>query len=264
VAQACEPPPAPSPATPTPPPDAASGPDAAPEAPPAAEPAAEPAPAPPPSSTAQALGRQSARIKCLDESLVDEFGRARARKGVQPRDFRKALRVALSVTGRAWAGDLASTSWQGGGALAFWISEDLGIEAQYRITSVEFRLERAASGFTGQDRYPNRVRDNLGHVAHARALWSVFHTKLRAAEDRIIHGDFVLFAGAGKTFHDTVQGVGFEVGASMYLFPAKWLSIRLDLADHILNQEILGSTRISNNLLFSAGIGIWMPPRIRS
>ena len=40
--------------------------------------------------------------------------------------------------------------------------------------------------------------------------------------------------------------------------------LHFDLADHILNQEILGSTRISNNLLFSAGVGIWIPFRIRS
>ncbi len=240
--------------------------DAAPEAeapsPPATTPA-EPS-ADVPDSTAEALGRQPARVKCLDESLIDEFGRARARKGVQPRFFRKALRLSLSASGGGYAGDLASTNWQAGGNLAFWITEDLGIDAQFRLSPIEFRLERSATGFTGQNRYPDEASENLAYVANAHVLWSPFHTKLRATEDRIIHGDFVLFAGAGKTFHDTVQGVGFDVGASMYLYPTKWLSVRFDLADHILNQEILGSTRISNNLLFSAGVGIWVPFRVRS
>ncbi|HET6585790.1 MAG TPA: hypothetical protein VFG69_20180, partial [Nannocystaceae bacterium] len=35
-----------------------------------------------PESTAEALGRTPKRVKCLDESLVDEFGRTSARKGV--------------------------------------------------------------------------------------------------------------------------------------------------------------------------------------
>jgi outer membrane beta-barrel protein len=233
-------------------------------APPPSQPADDANADAPPDSAAAALGRQPSRIKCLDESLIDEFGRARSRKGVQPRFFRKALRLSLSLAGGGYAGDLASTNWQAGGSLAFWITEDVGIDAQFRLTEIAFRLERAASGFTGQDRYPDALADNLAYVAHGHVLWSPFHTKLRASEDRIIHGDFVLFAGAGKTFHDTVQGVGFDVGASMYLYPTKWLSVRFDLADHILNQEILGSTRISNNLLFSAGIGIWVPFRIRS
>lgn len=249
-----------APATPSADASVEAGPPAAPAPSPAATQSADQAPG----SAAEALGRQPSRVKCLDESMIDEFGRARARKGVQPRFFRKALRLSLSAAGGGYAGDLASTNWQAGGSLAFWITEDVGIDAQFRLTEIAFRLEKAATGFTGQDRYPDRAADNLAYVAHGHVLWSPFHTKLRASEDRIIHGDFVLFAGAGKTFHDTVQGVGFDVGASMYLYPTKWLSVRFDLADHILNQEILGSTRISNNLLFSAGIGIWIPFRIRS
>ncbi len=207
------------------------------------------------------MGRQPARVKCLDETLIDEFGRARARKGVQPRAFRKALRASLSVVGGGYAGDLTDTSWQAGGHLAFWVGEDFGFDAQFRITSLNFRLERSATGVTGQDRYPDGQVDNFAYTILGHLLWAPLHTKLRSNEERIIHGDFVVFAGAGPTIHNSARGVGFDLGASLYLYPTRWLSVRLDLADHILPQEVLGSRRISNSLVFSTGLGVWIPFR---
>ncbi len=212
-------------------------------------------------SAAEAMGRTPARIKCLDASMVDEFGRARARKGVQPRRFRKALRASLSLTGGGNFGDLTDTSWQAGGSLAFWISEDFGLDASFRASPTTFRLERIATEFTGQDRYPDGQIANMSYTILGHLLWAPLHTKLRARGDRIIHGDFVLFAGAGPTLHPTSRGVGFDLGASLYLYPTRWLSLRLDLSDYVLAQELLGSRRISNSLVLSAGLGLWIPFR---
>ena len=216
-----------------------------------------------PGSAAEALGRTPKRVKCLDETLVDEFGRARARKGVQPRYFRKALRVSVRITGGMYAGDLLDTQWTGGGGVSFWITEDFGIDADFKLTPMTYRLERSATSFTGQNRYPDGVARNLAYIAMGHLLWSPIHTKLRTGKDKIIHGDFVLFGGAGPAFHRTSTGVGFDVGMSMYLYPTKFLSVRLDLSDQILSQEIFGSRRLSNNLVFVTGIEFWIPFRLR-
>jgi outer membrane beta-barrel protein len=202
-------------------------------------------------------------VKCLDESLVDEFGRTRAREGIQPRDFRKALRVSLWIGGGGVAGDLVDTQWQGTGGLQFWIAEDFGIEGQFRVQPLTYRLERSATGFTQQDRYPDGVAANLAYTAMGHLLWAPIHTKLRGRGDRIIHGDVVLFGGAGPTFHHGVRGLGFDVGASLYLYPTRWFALRMDLADHVLPMEVFGSRRLSNNLAFTFGISVWIPPRRR-
>jgi len=221
--------------------------------------------APVPQSTAEALGRTPKRVKCLDESLVDEFGRTSARKGVQPRTFRKARRLAIGISGGVHAGDLLDTQWMGGADLAFWPTEEFGFEGVFRVTPMTLRLERAATNAVSMgNRYTDGVAPNLAYEAIGHLMFSPIHTKLRARKDRIVHGDFVLLAGAGAVLHRTVQAAAFDVGMSLYLFPRPWLSVRFDLIDQILAQEALGSRRISNNLVFSVGVGFWIPPGKRA
>ena len=217
----------------------------------------------PPDSAAAALGRTPRRVKCLDESLIDEFGRASVRKGVQPRDFRKAKRVVLSLFGGVRGGDLTDTQWQAGGSIGFWPFEAFGFDAEFRLTPMTLRIERAATSFTQENRFPDGVRRNLSYAAIGHLLFSPIHTKLRARGDRIVHGDFVLQGGAGAILHDTVQAAAFDVGMSLYLFPTSFLSVRFDLTDRIYAQEAIGSRRITNDLVFSAGVGFWIPPRRR-
>src|SRR3954469_23805561 len=64
---------------------------------------------------------------CLDPET--ELGAAGRRKGVQKRDFLKRLRLELSAWGGFFASDLLSTSYDYGGALAFYPGEDFGFEA---------------------------------------------------------------------------------------------------------------------------------------
>lgn len=218
-----------------------------------------------PDSTAEALGRTPKRVKCLDESLVDEFGRTSARKGVQPRTFRKARRLAIGLLGGVSAGDLLDTQWMGGASLEFWPTEEFGFAGVFRVTPMTLRLERAATNAVDMgNRYPDGVRKNLAYEAIGHLMFSPIHTKLRARKDRIVHGDFVLLAGAGAVLHRTVQGAAFEVGMSLYLFPTPWLSVKLELLDQILSQEAIGSRRISNNLLFAISTQFWVPPRRRA
>lgn len=216
-----------------------------------------------PDSAAAALGRTPRRVKCLDESMIDEFGRTAVRKGVQPRDFRKALRVALAIGGGVRAGDLVDTQWQAGANLAFWPFEDLGFDVDFKVSPMTLRVERAATSFTQENRYPDGALANLSYAVLGHVLYAPFHTKLRARGDRIIHGDFVLLGGGGAVMHSSVQAAAFDLGAGFYLFPTKFLSLRFDLVDRIMAQEALGSRRISNDLIFSAGVAFWIPPRRR-
>ncbi len=216
-----------------------------------------------PDSAAAALGRTPRRVKCLDESMIDEFGRTAVRKGVQPRDFRKALRVALAIGGGVRAGDLVDTQWQAGANLAFWPFEDLGFDVDFKVSPMTLRVERAATSFTQENRYTDGALANLSYAVLGHVLYAPFHTKLRARGDRIIHGDFVLLGGGGAVMHSSVQAVAFDLGAGFYLFPTKFLSLRFDLVNRIMAQEALGSRRISNDLIFSAGVAFWIPPRRR-
>ena len=149
------------------------------------------------------------------------------------------------------------------GSIGFWPFEAFGFDAEFRLTPMTLRIERAATSFTQENRFPDGVRRNLSYAAIGHLLFSPIHTKLRARGDRIVHGDFVLQGGAGAILHDTVQAAAFDVGMSLYLFPTSFLSVRFDLTDRIYAQEAIGSRRITNDLVFSAGVGFWIPPRRR-
>jgi hypothetical protein len=77
-------------------------------------------------------------------------------------------------------------------------------------------------------------------------------------ETRILHGDLFLLAGAGRTFHDAVQGLSWQAGGGLRIYLWQRLAFRLDVRDFILPQEVLGRGRITHNLGILAGFGLWL------
>ena len=212
---------------------------------PTAAAAAEPAPARP---------SDAPLPSCLDRSIRDELGRELTRRGVQLRDFRKDKKAQLSALGGLYAGDLTSSSWIGGGAVAFWFTEDLGLEASFTVTPVALDLDRPLADFFGDDRF----EPGMGYLPLVNLVWSPIHTKMKVGGD-IVHGDIMVFAGGGRLIHDSAQGVSFDVGVGLALFTSKWVTVRFDARDVMLVQEAVAETRFTNNLMATAGVALWLP-----
>ncbi len=203
---------------------------------------------------APALPSDAPLPSCLDRTLRDELGRELTRRGVQLRDFRKNKKLQLSAMGGLYAGDLTSSSWFGGGALGFWFTEDLGLELGFGVTPIALDLDRPLAQFFGDDRF----KPGMGYLAIANLEWSPIHTKMKAGGD-IVHGDILVFAGAGRLIHDSVQGVSLDAGVGLTLFTSKWLTLRFDAKDVMLVQEAVAETRFTNNLMATAGLALWLP-----
>jgi outer membrane beta-barrel protein len=189
-------------------------------------------------------------LTCLDG---DAMGGGR-RKGVQKRDFLKRHRFELSGLGGFYASDTLSSTYSYGGALAFFPSEDFGLELLVTRSPVKFRLEEPFSAF-------DRERHFVGGTAWqamASLMWSLIHAKLRFSDASIVHSDFFIIAGAGKTWHDSVQGLTWEVGAGIKLYLSRFVNLRIDLRDFLLPQEVLGRGRITNNVTVLAGVSFWL------
>src|SRR5687768_5768009 len=108
----------------------------------------------PVAATAQPARPSDAPVpSCLDQSIVDELGQSLRPRGVQERDFLKMGQLELVAHGGLFAGDLLSSSYLYGGALAWFITEDLGVEASFDVTSVQLDLDRPLAEFTGDDRF---------------------------------------------------------------------------------------------------------------
>jgi outer membrane beta-barrel protein len=176
------------------------------------------------------------------------------RKGVQRRDFLKKHRFELSGVGGYYASDALSSTYSYGGALAFYPSEDFGLEVLVTRSPVRFRLEEPFTAFDSEHHFtPANAWQGIFSL-----LWSPIHAKFRFTEETIIHGDIFLLAGAGRTMHESVLGLTWEAGGGLKLYLWRYLAFRLDVRDFMLPQEVLGRGRITNNLTILAGFSIWL------
>jgi outer membrane beta-barrel protein len=190
------------------------------------------------------------RVSCLEDASEDGY----QRKGVQKRDFQKRHRLELGALGGFYGSDALSSTYTFGGALAFYPSEDFGIEAMGTYMPVQFRLELPFNSFD------QRRRFQPGHALQAMGafLFSPVHAKFKASETSILHGDLFVLAGAGRTFHDSVQGLSWQAGAGFKLYFTNHFAFRFDVRDLMLPQEILGRGRMTHNLTVLGGLSFWI------
>ena len=176
------------------------------------------------------------------------------RKGVQRRDFLKRHRFELSGLGGFYASDALSSTYSYGGALAFYPSEDFGLEVLATRTPMRFRLEQPFTAFDQQTHF----QASVAWQGIFSLLWSPIHAKLKFSETTILHGDLFVVAGAGRTADPTVQGLTWEAGAGAKIYFNRFLGFRLDVRDFVVPQEVLGRGRITNNLTVLAGLSLWL------
>ena len=176
------------------------------------------------------------------------------RKGVQRRDFLKKHRFELSGLGGFYASDALSSTYSYGGALAFYPSEDFGVELLVTRSPMQFRLEEAFTAFDQQTHFS----ESIAWQGIFSLLWSPIHAKFKFSDTTIIHGDLFAVAGAGRTADPSVLGLTWEAGAGLKLYFNKYFAFRLDLRDFLLPQEVLGRGRITNNVTILAGLSLWL------
>jgi outer membrane beta-barrel protein len=150
---------------------------------------------------------------------------------------------------------MLSSTYTYGAAVAFWLSEDFGVEALLARNPVQFRLEQPFTGFDREHHFQSGTAWN----AMGAMVWAPIHAKLRWSERRITHADLSWLVGAGRTFNDTAQGLTLQVGVGLRLFLARYLSVRLDVRDFAISEEVLGRGRTSHNIVTLVGLCGWFP-----
>lgn len=204
-------------------------------------------------SADEAPGAPLRALSCLEgEGGNDTDG---ARRGVQKKDFLKRHRFELSAHGGYYAADSLSSTYVYGGSLSFFFSEDFGIEAMVLRNPVSFRLENAFKSFDLQQHFqPGTAWNVLGSLA-----WSPVHAKFRFSDRHITHADLMINAGGGQTFSDVTQGFTWQVGLGLKLYIARFFSLRIDVRDLIIPEEVLGNGRNTHNVTSMLGLSGWIP-----
>jgi outer membrane beta-barrel protein len=188
-------------------------------------------------------------LACLEGDSADG-----KRKGVQRRDFLKRHRFEIGALGGWYASDALSSTYSYGGAVAFYPSEDFGLEVLVTRTPIEFKLEEPFNAFDAERHFTPSV----AYQGIASLLWSPIHAKFKFTESTIIHGDIFALAGAGRTFHESVLGLTWEAGFGLKLYFSRFVSFRLEIRDFLIPQEVLGRGRSTNNITILGGFSLWL------
>lgn len=206
--------------------------------------------------TASTLLPALAEAQCIDEAIRDELNARRRYRGVRERLFQKALRHEISVMGGVYAADLLSASYLLQAAYTFHVTEDIGLEASFAYSQATSELVRIIE----QDRGISLIRiDAPVFVYQAHLVWTLAYGKLRWFGDGISRFDFNFAIGGGLTDNQTSRGLTFSAGLGIKFFFDEWFSIRIDIRDQVLEQELLGESRIVNNLTATLGLSVFLP-----
>lgn len=198
----------------------------------------------------------TAEAQCIDEAIRDELNARRRYRGVRERLFQKSLRHELSVMGGVYAADLLSASYLLQAAYTFHVTEDIGLEASFAYSRADSELVRIIE----EDRGINLIRiDAPVFVYQAHMIWTLAYGKLRWFGDGISRFDFNLAIGGGLTDNQTSRGLMFSAGIGIKFFFDEWFSIRIDVRDQVMQQELLGESRIVNNLTATLGLSVFVP-----
>lgn len=191
---------------------------------------------------------------CLDQSITDELGDEMRPRGVQKLPFLKHHRFELVARGGLYASDLVSSSYQYGGALAWYLAEDFGFELTFDVSPVAVDLDEPLA-----DDFGRKFEKGTGYLGTLNMIWAPIHWKSKTSGGGLIHGDAAFVVGGGKMFHDTAQGLAVDAGLIVEVYATRWLSFRFDVRDVVLVQEAVGETRVTNNVQATLGLGLWLP-----
>lgn len=198
-----------------------------------------------------------ASAQCIDEAIRDELNARRRYRGVRPRLFQKAGRHEISVMGGVYSADLLSSSYLLQAGYTFHVTEALGLEAGFAYTRADSELVRIIEA----DRGVSLLREDAPVLIYqAHLLWSIAYGKMRwFGSSGITRFDLYLAIGGGITDNQTARGLTFSGGLGMKLYLADWFALRFDVRDQVLQQEVLGESRIVNNVTATLGLSVFVP-----
>ncbi len=203
-----------------------------------------------------ALPEPSADAQCIDEAIRDELNARRKYRGVQKRLFQKAGRHEFSVMGGMYAADLLSSSPVVQGAYTFHFTGDLGLEASFGYTRSRSELIEIVEEALAVELVD---LNEPAYLYQGHLVWSLAYGKVRWFSGSISRFDFNIALGGGVTDNQTALGLTFSGGFGLKFLFGEWFALRIDVRDQVLKQEVLGESRLVNNLAATAGFSIFLP-----
>jgi outer membrane beta-barrel protein len=133
---------------------------------------------------------------------------------------------------------------------AYHITEGFFVELAAGQTNTELtsfeRLSGAAQLLTDSEREYSYYNLSMGY--------NLFPGESFIGGKRALNTAFYLIAGVGKTRFAGDDRFTFNFGAGMRFLPLDWLALHFDVRDHVLDVDLLGQQKTTNNLEAHLGL----------
>ena len=178
---------------------------------------------------------------------------------IQQKPFVKALRLEIEPTFNLPLNENFTRHVGAGVQVRFHITDEWSIGGDY-IKYWGWQTDLATEVGESFQVFPEkRLMDFYagGHISYVpvtgKFLW--FGTL-----GPVINWDFYLIAGGGvnKTLHGNYHGSG-NFGAGVRFVLAQWITLNFDVRDYIFKEDYAHKGKIVNNVVFTAGFGLFGP-----
>ena len=209
---------------------------------------------------------------CIDEDVKADLFAKRKQRTSRDRLFQQTNRHELTVRTGYYASDtfdgvvytqqgkIGSVPLYTFGIFAlgysYHMTEDFAVEATAGITQLTSKggpeLERTFAVLQEKPRRQLTFDANL--------VWSIAHAKMRFGGD-ITHFDFYVTAGAGVVDSVLSSHTAANGGFGLKFFLGRAFAFRMDVRDHVFQQQLLSQTMWVNDISTTMGISIYLPMR---
>lgn len=138
-----------------------------------------------------------------------------------------------------------------GGRAAFHISEDFFLEATYGRSTISDEAFRRIIEPLFASEEETLAYYNVS-VAYNFLPGEVFLGRRQAYTSGLF-----LVGGLGNTRLADEDYFTYNLGLGFRVLPTDWLSVRVDVRDHLFDNDLLGEPKLTHNLELSAGVGVF-------
>lgn len=201
------------------------------------------------------------RLGCFMPALLPVLGMAQTQEPViRPEIDRREIHVPkidvedfeIGVYGGILSVEDFGSEPVTGARLGYHLTEDIFVEAQVgrsKVTDEQF-LSVFPSGI-----FPQRPVDLdywLVSLGYHFLPGEVFFGQTYAFSSGVY-----LIAGVGNVEFADVSSTAFSFGIGVRALPVDWLSLRLEMRDHVFDQDVLGRNKRTHNFEFTFGLSVY-------
>lgn len=176
---------------------------------------------------------------------------------IQRRPFLRRNRVEVSPMLGTNINDALVATFLAGGSINYHITEVMavGVNGGYSLGSETDLFDEVIEDY---ELFPE-VSQVLW-LANVHFQYAPIYGKFALFNTWIIPWDLYVLLGAGWVSTELDGHPSLSVGLGQRYFMNRWFTLNLELRDHIYNEDYPGGSTLVNNLVFTAGVGFFIPP----